>query len=106
MKTSLTLAILGGYNALMGAIMLVVPGEMGKAAIGEANAADPKLLELASNFHSGLAPALLMIGLTCLFIRKASIETAKQALLAYIIGTAVLFGVFFGFRPSSPSPTN
>jgi uncharacterized membrane protein YgdD (TMEM256/DUF423 family) len=97
MKTKLALTILGAYNALMGVLMLVMPGAMGETLVGaEKAAASPEMLEMGTMFHYGLAPALLMIGLLLIFTRSCAIETAKQLLLAYVIATGVLLGVFFG----------
>ena len=97
MKTKLALTILGAYNTLMGVLMLVMPGTMGEALVGaEKAAASPEMLEMGTMFHYGLAPALLMIGLLLIFARSCAIETAKQLLLAYVIATGVLLGVFFG----------
>lgn len=97
MKTKLALTILGAYNALMGVLMLVMPDTMGEALVGaEKAAASPEMLEMGTMFHYGLAPALLMIGLLLIFARSSAIETAKQLLLAYVIATGVLLGVFFG----------
>ena len=96
MKTSLTLAILGAYNMLMGAMMLAAPGAMAMQMIGETRAtASPDLLEMATMFHYGLSPALLMIGLICFMIRSCDLATAKKALHGYALGTAVLLGLFF-----------
>jgi len=97
MKTKLALTILGAYNTLMGVLMLVMPGTMGEALVGaEKAAASPEMLEMGTMFHYGLAPALLMVGLLLIFARSCAIETAKQLLLAYVIATGVLLGVFFG----------
>jgi len=97
MKAKLALTILGAYNALMGILMLVMPDTMGEALVGaEKAAASPEMLEMGTMFHYGLAPALLMIGLLLIFARSCAIETAKQLLLAYVIATGVLLGVFFG----------
>jgi hypothetical protein len=97
MKTKLALTILGAYNALMGLLMLIMPDTMGETLVGaEKAAASPEILEMGTMFHYGLAPALLMIGLMLIFARSAAIETAKQILLAYVIATGVLLGVFFG----------
>ena len=60
MKTSVSLTILGVYNALMGVMCLLMPGDMGAAAIGEANAANPELLEMATMFHYGIGHAISM----------------------------------------------
>ena len=97
MKTKLALTILGAYNTLMGVLMLTMPDTMGEALVGaEKAAASPEMLEMGTMFHYGLAPALLMIGLLLIFARSSAIETAKQLLLAYVIATGVLLGVFFG----------
>tara|TARA_Y100000385_G_scaffold249242_1_gene270468 strand:- start:307 stop:699 length:393 start_codon:yes stop_codon:yes gene_type:complete len=96
MKTSLTLTILGAYNTLMGVIMLFAPDKMAMQMVGEARAAEtPELFEMATMFHYGLSPALLMVGLTLLMIRSCPLQTAKNALIAYIIGTGVLLALFF-----------
>ncbi|HBP44663.1 MAG TPA: hypothetical protein DD635_02085 [Flavobacteriales bacterium] len=95
MKTKLALTILGGYNTLMGLIMLAMPGEFASQAVAEHVASDANVLECFTLFHYGLSPALLMIGLTLLLIRKSAVETAKNALLAYAIGTGVLISLFF-----------
>ena len=97
MKTKLALTILCAYNALMGVLMLAMPGTMGETLVGaEKAAASPEILEMGTLFHYGLAPALLMIGLLLIFARSCAIETAKRLLLAYVISTGVLLGVFFG----------
>jgi hypothetical protein len=45
MKTSLTLTILGAYNALMGIIMLFTPGAIALQMVGETRAKEtPELL--------------------------------------------------------------
>ena len=96
MKTSTTLTILGAYNALMGIIMLFAPDSMAMQMVGETRATEsPELLEMATMFHYGLSPALLMLGLTLILIRSCSMNTAKNALIAYIIGTGVLLALFF-----------
>jgi len=96
MKTSLTLSILGAYNALMGILMLFLPGKMALTMIGANRAAEnPDLEQMATMFHYGLAPALLMIGLILIMIRTCDMETAKRSLLAYVIATAVLLALFF-----------
>lgn len=97
MKAKLAMTILGAYNTLMGIMMLTMPGTMGEQLVGAEKAASaPEMLEMGTMFHYGLAPALLMIGLMLILSRTAAIETAKQILLAYVIATGVLLGVFFG----------
>ena len=96
MKTSTTLTILGAYNALMGIIMLFAPDAMAMQMVGETRATEsPELLEMATMFHYGLSPALLTLGLTLILIRSCSMNTAKNAFIAYIIGTGVLLALFF-----------
>ena len=69
---------------------------MGETLVGAEKALLPEILEMGTLFHYGLAPALLMIGLLLIFARSCAIETAKRLLLAYVISTGVLLGVFFG----------
>ena len=96
MKTSLTLTILGAYNTLMGIVMLFAPDTMAMQMVGEARATEtPELFEMATMFHYGLSPALLMVGLTLLMIRSCALQTAKNLLIAYIIGTGVLLALSF-----------
>jgi len=96
MKTSLTLSILGAYNAFMGILMLFFPNKMALTMIGIDRAAEnPDLEQMATMFHYGLAPALLMIGLILIMIRTCDMGTAKRSLLAYVIATAVLLTLFF-----------
>jgi len=96
MKTPLTLTILGAYNTLMGIVMLFAPDTMAMQMVGEARATEtPELFEMATMFHYGLSPALLMVGLTLLMIRSCALQTAKNALIAYIIGTGVLLALSF-----------
>ena len=102
MKTSVSLTILGVYNALMGVMCLLMPGDMGAAAIGEANAANPELLEMATMFHYGIGHAISMCGLILLMIRKSALDTAKNALLAYCIGTALLLTLFATVFSNTP----
>ena len=96
MKTSLTLSILAAYNTLMGVLMLFLPGKMALSMIGAKRATEnPDLEQIATMFHYGLAPALLMIGLILIMIRTCDVETAKKSLSAYVIATAVLLTLFF-----------
>ena len=94
MKTSTTLTILGAYNALMGIIMLGDPNKFAIEMVGLTHRS-PEVLEMAKLFLYGLSPALLTLGLTLILIRSCSMNTAKNALIAYIIGTGVLLALFF-----------
>jgi len=102
MKTSVSLTILGAYNVLMGVMCLLMPGDMAVAAIGEANATNPELLEMATLFHYGIGHAISTCGLLLLMIRKCALDTAKNALLAYSIGTALLLTLFASVFSESP----
>ena len=79
----------------MGVLMLFSPDKMAITMIG-ANRAEknPVLEQMATMFHYGLAPALLMIGLILIMIRKCDLGTAKKTLLAYVIATVVLLTLF------------
>ena len=85
-----------------GVMCLLMPGDMGAAAIGEANAANPELLEMATMFHYGIGHAISMCGLILLMIRKSALDTAKNALLAYCIGTALLLTLFATVFSNTP----
>lgn len=102
MKTSVSLTILGAYNVLMGVMCLLMPGDMAVAAIGEANATNPELLEMATLFHYGIGHAISTCGLLLLMIRKCALDTAKNALLAYSIGTALLLTLFATVFSNTP----
>ena len=93
MKTKITLSILGVYNTLMGVIMIFFAAAIGNEIVLSENTDALKMGEL---FHYGLSPALIMIGLMLFLSRNSDLKTAKQLLLAYIIGSIVLMYVFFG----------
>ena len=99
MKTKITLLILGGYNTLTGVLMFILNSMLAKEIVNSENA---DVLRMGELFHYGLSPAILMIGLMLLLSRNTSIETAKQLLLGYIIGTLVLMYVFFGIMSNEP----
>ena len=99
MKTKITLSILGLYNTLMGLIMIFFAAAMGKEIVLSENTDALKMGEL---FHYGLSPALVMIGLMLFLSRNCDLKTAKQLLLAYIIGSIVLMYVFFGILANEP----
>ena len=60
------------------------------------NSNNIEVLRMGELMHYGLSPAILIIGLMLLFTRSSSIDTAKNILLAYLIGTLVLMYTFFG----------
>ncbi len=99
MKTKITLSILGVYNTLMGVIMIFFAAAIGNEIVLSENTDALKMGEL---FHYGLSPALIMIGLMLFLSRNSDLKTAKQLLLAYIIGSIVLMYVFFGILANEP----
>lgn len=99
MKTKITLSILGVYNTLMGVIMIFFATAIGNEIVLSENTDALKMGEL---FHYGLSPALIMIGLMLFLSRNSDLKTAKQLLLAYIIGSIVLMYVFFGILANEP----
>ena len=99
MKTKITLSILGVYNTLMGLIMIFFAAAIGKEIVLTENT---DVLKMGELFHYGLSPALVMIGLMLFLSRNCDLKTAKQLLLAYIIGSIVLMYVFFGILANEP----
>ena len=99
MKTKITLSILGLYNTLMGLIMIFFAAAIGKEIVLTENT---DVLKMGELFHYGLSPALVMIGLMLFLSRNCDLKTAKQLLLAYIIGSIVLMYVFFGILANEP----
>jgi hypothetical protein len=93
MKTKISLSILGIYNTLIGLAMFFFATDAVGALINSDNSEVVRMGEL---MHYGLSPALLVIGLMLLLARNTSIETAKNLLLGYIIGTTLLMYIFFG----------
>ena len=93
MKTKLTLTILGTYNTIVGIMMIAIPSSMAAMMVNSDNI---EVLRMGELMHYGLSPAILIIGLMLLFTRNSSIGTAKNILLAYLIGTLVLMYTFFG----------
>ena len=55
-----------------------------------------EVLRMGKLMYYRLSPAILIIGLMLLFTRSSSIDTAKNILLAYLIGTLLLMYTFFG----------
>jgi len=99
MKTKLSLSILGVYNTLMGVIMMFFASALGNEIVLSENT---DVIRMGELFHYGLSPALLIIGLMLFLSRNCSIETAKNLLIGYIIGTIVLMYVFFGIMTGEP----
>ena len=61
-----------------------------------------EVVKMCEIMHYGLAPAILIIGLMLILCRNASLEIAKNLLLAYIIGTLVLMYVFLCVMSNEP----
>ena len=93
MKTKLSLSIIGFYNLIVGTAMLFFAEAIGNQIVNSENVEAIKMGEM---FHYGLAPAILTIAFVLLLARNCSIDTAKNMLIGYIVGTLVLMYVFFG----------
>ena len=73
--------------------MIAIPSSMAAMMVNSNNI---EVLRMGELMHYGLSPAILIIGLMLLFTRSSSIDTAKNILLAYLIGTLLLMYTFFG----------
>jgi len=73
--------------------MIAIPSSMAAMMV---NSDNNEVLRMGELMHYGLSPAILIIGLMLLFTRSSSIGTAKNILLAYLIGTLLLMYTFFG----------
>lgn len=93
MKTSLTLTILGGYQTLMGLVAMTFASSMGEMVLAEPLQGNAQMVELATNMHWGVGQPFFMIGLLLLAARKSELAVAKNILIAYLIGVAVMFGM-------------
>ena len=72
--------------------MIAIPSSMAAMMVNSNNI---EVLRMGELMHYGLSPAILIIGLMLLFTRSSSIDTAKNILLAYLIGTLLLMYTFF-----------
>ena len=99
MKTKISLTIVGVYNILMSLVMAFAIKDMIPMMLNTEIQEAARMVEI---MHYGLFPAILIIGLICIFCRNESLETAKKILLAYIIGTTVLMFVFFTIFSNEP----
>jgi len=93
MKTKLTLTILGAYNMLFGLVAMLGSTTMAAEIV---NSQNPDVIRMGELFHIGLGHAIFLSGLLLMFARKADLATAKNIILAYIIGITILFYIFFG----------
>ena len=92
MKTKISLSIIGAYNTFVSVVMMFFAGDLVGTIV---NSDSLEVIRMCEIMHYGLSPAILIIGLMLILARNSSIETAKNLLLAYIIGTIVLMYVFF-----------
>ena len=99
MKTKNSLTVIGVFNIIMSMLMAFDPFNMIQDL---ANTDSQEAIRMVEVMHYGLFPAVLIIGLICLFCRNESIETAKKILLAYIIGTSILMAMFFTTFSNEP----
>tara|TARA_Y100000991_G_scaffold135639_2_gene102227 strand:+ start:158 stop:538 length:381 start_codon:yes stop_codon:yes gene_type:complete len=99
MKTKVSLSIVGVFNILMALIMAFTVKDLIPTML---NTDLPEAMRMVEIMHYGLFPAILIIGLICLFCKNSSLEVAKKILLSYIIGTTILMFVFFSVFAKEP----
>ena len=99
MKTKISLSIIGAYNTFVSVVMMFFAGDFVGTIV---NSDILEVIRMCEIMHYGLSPAILIIGLMLILARNSSIETAKNLLLAYIIGTIVLMYVFFVIMANEP----
>tara|TARA_B000000609_G_C24115172_1_gene316310 strand:- start:321 stop:701 length:381 start_codon:yes stop_codon:yes gene_type:complete len=99
MKTKISLSIIGIFNILMSLVMAFAIKDIIPTMLTTQSQEAFRMVEI---MHYGLFPAILIIGLICLFSRNTSLDTAKKILLSYIIGTSILMFVFFTIFINEP----
>ena len=99
MKTKITLTVIGAFNIIMSMVMAFAITDMIPTMLNTDSQEAARMVEI---MHYGLFPAVLIIGLTCIFCRNESVETAKKIILAYIIGTSFLMVMFFAVFSNEP----
>ena len=99
MKTKVSLSIVGVFNILMALIMAFTVKDLIPTIL---NTDLPETMRMVEIMHYGLFPAILIIGLICLFCKNSSLEVAKKILLSYVIGTTILMFVFFSVFAKEP----
>ena len=99
MKTKISLSIIGAYNTFVSVVMMFFAGDLVGTIV---NSDSLEVIRMCEIMHYGLSPAILIIGLMLILARNSSMETAKNLLLAYIIGTIVLMYVFFIIMANEP----
>ena len=99
MKTKITLTVIGVFNIIMSMLMAFAITDMIPTMLNTDSQEAARMVEI---MHYGLFPAVLIIGLICVFCRNESVETAKKIILAYIIGTSFLMVMFFAVFSNEP----
>ena len=66
------------------------------------NSESHDVIRMGELFHIGLGHAIFLCGLLLMFARNAELATAKNIILAYMIGIALLFYIFFGVMAKEP----
>ena len=99
MKTKITLTVIGVFNIIMSMVMAFAITDMIPSMLNTDSQEAARMVEI---MHYGLFPAVLIIGLTCIFCRNESVETAKKIILAYIIGTSFSMVMFFAVFSNEP----
>ena len=99
MKTKNSLTIIGVFNIVMSMFMAFDPFNMIQDLV---NTNSQEAIRMVEIMHYALFPAILIIGLICLFCRNESVDTSKKILLAYIIGTSILMAIFFTIFSNEP----
>ena len=99
MKTKLTLTILGAYNMLFGLAAMLASAKMASQIVNSENL---DVIRMGELFHIGLGHAIFLSGLLLMFARNAELATAKNIILAYMLGIAILFYIFFGVMANEP----
>ena len=92
MKTKISLSIIGVFNIVMSLVMAFAIKDMAPTML---NTEIKEVTRMVEVMHYGLFPAILTIGLICVLCRNAVLETAKNILLSYIVGTSILMCMFF-----------
>ena len=73
-----------------------------KMAAEIVNSENLDVIRMGELFHIGLGHAIFLSGLLLMFARKAELATAKNIILAYVIGIVILFYIFFGVMANEP----
>ena len=99
MKTKISLSIIGVFNIVMSLVMAFAIKDMAPTML---NTEIKEVTRMVEVMHYGLFPAILTIGLICVLCRNAVLETAKNILLSYIVGTSILMCMFFMVFANEP----